>query len=1380
VTPHVATAARATATADAISAGLEWLESRQGPGGELSRSLNVAATALAVMALAELGLEAAADREALAAEALLPAHELALGLLGLPEPGLAAELEALRLADGSYGDVATTALCVLALGRSGRADPAARAWLSAQAGADGSFGTTRVVETTALAALALASSGALGPDEAAVRWLRERWSAYGGLGGAAATALGLLALRAGDEDPVLAAEVGLYLLGQLQADGGWGGRAGDESSVAVTALCLWALAGPGRDPEQLAPGIAFLETRRDPQGGYYRNGVALRDTATVASVLADIGREGNLRSRAAAWLVPQAPAEGWLAALRTGALHSVGAGLAAPVDSLGVYAGSDGGHGPAAGHWSQPHETAQVLEALSRARAFDAVGTSRALAFLDEVQNEDSSHGSYRGDPGRVLVAAQALEATKRYRASFPLEARITALQQWLESRRHPDGGLGDGHSSVLETAAAFSALMDTRFDPAVVQGAHAYLLAWQRPDGSWDGSAYSTALALRALHHSKPNLRIRDADIGFSSAVTVEGEIVTVTATVHNDGGFGAEAVAVRFYEGDPAAGGRLIGADRTLASIPAGESASASAEWNTTGLGGDHVVHVLVDPEGTIDERDETDNRAFAHFHVSTLPDLAIRPGDLSFTPEAPSVSEPITFRLRVHNLGETRAQDFDVLLHDGDPDGGGALLGSALAFADGGVTLELTFQAMLSAGAHTIVASVDRAGTVVESNELNNTTSIVIDMDARVDLTVATVNFSSQMPPEGSIIQVYADLYNAGLDPVQDAVVRFYLGDPQAGGVQLGADQVVPQLEPGRLQTVGIHWNTTGHAGNNRIWIVADPDGLLAETNELNNVAMGQVLVTSYPDLAISASNVALQPAVVAQGDPVRISAYVENRGHTSAENVQVQFFLDDPAIGAGQQLGDERRIPVVPYRSGASVSAMLATSAFAPGTYRIYVLADGEDSVVELDETNNAAFAVLTVAERPDLLITDADLTFSSQHPEEGEIVEIRARVSNPSALGVGGFHVDFYEGSPEDGGVLIDSVAVSSLPAGGSTTLTASWDSDRKLGLNLFHVLVDSRQDVGERNETNNRARGTLTVEPATRPDLVVRPEGISFDPAVVATGETVRISAVVWNERRFDTSAVRVRFVRIDAAGAEQPIGQDQTIDELPGKTQASVWVELDTGSIAGLVVITVIADPLNAIEEASETNNRASGYLPLRLPESARVTGLRAAVSGTTVSLSWESSTHPGTAGYHVLRDGEIVSSAVEEAARGRTPTASSSASGHAPARALDANGFTSWRPGPGQSGWWSVRFGTARYVQSLAIVWEAERIARAYDVQIWNGEAWVTALAVTGNETQQAVHRLPALVKSEGARLLIHETNGDAAPGISEIRINALKLVR
>jgi hypothetical protein len=129
-----------------------------------------------------------------------------------------------------------------------------------------------------------------------------------------------------------------------------------------------------------------------------------------------------------------------------------------------------------------------------------------------------------------------------------------------LRTQQNIDGGFGDSGSTAYETGVALEALVGSGADlSGVASDAIAYLISTQLANGSTPDDPYSTALALRGL--AKANLLLTSGDIAFSNPTPVEGETVTISATIHNRGPEDAENVAVQFFDGDPGGGGVLIG---------------------------------------------------------------------------------------------------------------------------------------------------------------------------------------------------------------------------------------------------------------------------------------------------------------------------------------------------------------------------------------------------------------------------------------------------------------------------------------------------------------------------------------------------------------------------------------------------------------------------------------------------------------------------------------------------------------------------------------------------------------------------------------------------------------------------------------------------
>jgi hypothetical protein len=95
----------------------------------------------------------------------------------------------------------------------------------------------------------------------------------------------------------------------------------------------------------------------------------------------------------------------------------------------------------------------------------------------------------------------------------------------------------------------------------------------------------------------------------------------------------------------------------------------------------------------------------------------------------------------------------------------------------------------------------------------------------------------------------VTLRARIANSGnlTEPTGPAAVRFYDGDPQAGGTQIGTDQMVILSGCGRNEVVSVTWPNVP-PGAHEVYVVVDPDGDFGETNETNNVASQTILVAT----------------------------------------------------------------------------------------------------------------------------------------------------------------------------------------------------------------------------------------------------------------------------------------------------------------------------------------------------------------------------------------------------------------------------------------------------------------------------------------------------------------------------------------------------
>jgi len=99
-----------------------------------------------------------------------------------------------------------------------------------------------------------------------------------------------------------------------------------------------------------------------------------------------------------------------------------------------------------------------------------------------------------------------------------------------------------------------------------------------------------------------QPDLTLSEVDIWYETPNKLNAEI-------YNNGDVATSNVLVEFYDGDPASGGTLIETD-TVSLLGPGAHKTATIAWNPPS--GIYDVHVIIDPDNTIDESNESNNQA------------------------------------------------------------------------------------------------------------------------------------------------------------------------------------------------------------------------------------------------------------------------------------------------------------------------------------------------------------------------------------------------------------------------------------------------------------------------------------------------------------------------------------------------------------------------------------------------------------------------------------------------------------------------------------------------------------------------------------------------------------------------------------------------
>jgi hypothetical protein len=111
------------------------------------------------------------------------------------------------------------------------------------------------------------------------------------------------------------------------------------------------------------------------------------------------------------------------------------------------------------------------------------------------------------GSTPDLSISVGALRAMQAFSGSFDTSADLSAGVAWLKTQANGDGGYGAGSTSnTADTALAYIVLATDNASSTQALNAKSWLTSHQRADGSWDGSAWPTALALTALTWADPD----------------------------------------------------------------------------------------------------------------------------------------------------------------------------------------------------------------------------------------------------------------------------------------------------------------------------------------------------------------------------------------------------------------------------------------------------------------------------------------------------------------------------------------------------------------------------------------------------------------------------------------------------------------------------------------------------------------------------------------------------------------------------------------------------------------------------------------------------------------------------------------------------------
>ncbi len=719
------------------------------------------------------------------------------------------------------------------------------------------------------------------------------------------------------------------------------------------------------------------------------------------------------------------------------------------------------------------------------------------------------------------------------------------------------------------------------------------------------------------------PDLRLLDIELynstGVRNTTGVGGDVLTLIANVSNVGNAPTTtAVPVFFFDG-PVGTGRFLG-QAALGSVSPGVlgTAALSAVLDA----GVHTVSAVVDPGGILNELSTVNNRLSASFalvpaagvdlallgvtyEVAGAPTDGARPGD------------QVLANFTVTNAGSQAlagAWTFGVYLDTGTTLSLIAEQARASLQPSEVRILNLTFSAL--GGNLTLVAQLDHANAVDESNEANNEVrrSFQVTAAPPVNLRVDSLALTRNGQPvsdayEGDLISLRAVVRNVGTGSVPSAFsVGLFLGDPDAGGRLILVRTVPGGLAPNATADVRGTW--VAEAGQRTLYAYADLGRTAFEASEADNKGFATLHVEG--DLR---ANLAVDSVVFkVRGNPVNatrvgatvvVEVSVRNTGLNSTVAGVVTMSAHNPWVS-----------PLAPGVLSAPLPAQLARNTVTvvtfewtaqAGTAVFRFLVDKAYATDESSEFDNLAVRSLPVsADSPDLSVSavsvkSVGVETDTLYPQLNVTVQAEVTNSGLTAVDVP-FLFELWAGEPGTFGAvrLANRTVQAPMDPGETATLSVVWLAGLSHGgADVIVAVADPEASVIEADQANNRA--SKDVNFVVHPPQNLAVEGFKVmrgvDEVASATeGDALRVEATVRNDSPAPFLGGAVFEIRNgDAVVFSAPVARLE-----PG---ASITFRANWTAVAG-ASLRAIVDSLAAVDETNEVDNLQTVSLSVAVVE--------------------------------------------------------------------------------------------------------------------------------------------------------------------------------
>ena len=564
-------------------------------------------------------------------------------------------------------------------------------------------------------------------------------------------------------------------------------------------------------------------------------------------------------------------------------------------------------------------------------------------------------------------------------------------------------------------------------------------------------------------------------------------------------------------------------------------------------------------------------------------------------------------------------------------------------------------------LALGNYYIIAFVDNSNNISESDEKNNQQIIPFSIIAPInDLATSAVNLLTTNFVAGSSIKTSCVLYNNGNTTISSSSIGYYISNDSLlsnDDKYLGAYSTTILDATSSVISNTVTLPNTLNPGNYYLIYKADYQNTIIETDELNNISFQTIsVIPSIIDLFITKQSVS--KSTISSGSTFVVNSILNNIGNASAINSKVGYYLSQDTIySKSDVLLYSTSISSLTNNSTVSLqNSVMIPTLLAPGNYYVLFFANYDNSIVELNDSNNVSFVPIIIQSAN----VDFDLTAPSASPTNvvvGNSIQLSCVLNNRGNFTANSSSVGYYLSSD----TILDN---KDKLIGNYTGLSIADNSNFKVASTLIinsstvpgnYYLIffaDYLNNMIESNENNNSQLIPITIVAPTI-DLFV--SNFNLNPTTVVKGNSISETSLLSSYSNTSISSVTLDFylsndTLFDINDNLLSTYNANNINPMVN-TSISSSMTISSNITSGKYYVLAVTDRLNAFKETNESNNVSYSKITIVDPAidliiTNATVSPTSVVSGSSVTVSYtaknigNTSSQTSNVGYYLSKD--------------------------------------------------------------------------------------------------------------------------------------------